>query len=232
MKRWLISNGERRLIKSGIAPFYQEAYNEAVASVLMDAMGVDHVGYDIVEHCGHPCSVCKDFITVDEDLITASQVIRSIRYDTSIPLYDQYVGACASHGLDIVPSLDRMIVVDYIIGNHDRHLNNFGIVRDSRTLEWLRPAPIYDSGSSMGHDLTTDGMGDGFGISCMPFADTYKDQLSLVRDLSWFDPDVVIDTFPKVRDILIASDGRIDADRVEAILGELEFRVSCVEDLK
>ena len=35
------------------------------------------------------------------------------------------------------------------ISNSDRHLNNFGILRRSDTLQWLCPAPIFDSGNSM-----------------------------------------------------------------------------------
>ncbi len=41
-----------------------------------------------------------------------------------------------------------MIVLDYIIANEDRHLNNFGLLRNAETLEWYGFAPIYDSGSS------------------------------------------------------------------------------------
>ena len=33
--------------------------------------------------------------------------------------------------------------------NEDRHLNNFGIIRDVNTLEWLDVAPIFDNGESL-----------------------------------------------------------------------------------
>ena len=36
-----------------------------------------------------------------------------------------------------------------MLTNTDRHLNNFGILRDSRTLKFVRMAPIFDSGNSM-----------------------------------------------------------------------------------
>lgn len=45
-----------------------------------------------------------------------------------------------------------MIVLDYIIANEDRHLNNFGAIRDANTLAWIGMAPIYDSGASLGFD--------------------------------------------------------------------------------
>lgn len=40
-------------------------------------------------------------------------------------------------------------MTDFLLSNSDRHLNNFGIIRDSRTLQWLCMAPIFDSGNSM-----------------------------------------------------------------------------------
>lgn len=33
--------------------------------------------------------------------------------------------------------------------NEDRHLNNFGIIRDVNTLKWIDVAPIFDNGQSL-----------------------------------------------------------------------------------
>ena len=42
-----------------------------------------------------------------------------------------------------------MIVLDFIIANEDRHFNNFGLVRNAVTLEWIGAAPIFDCGTSL-----------------------------------------------------------------------------------
>ena len=42
-----------------------------------------------------------------------------------------------------------MYILDYLIMNEDRHLNNFGIIRDVNTLQWLYIAPIFDNGQSL-----------------------------------------------------------------------------------
>ena len=42
-----------------------------------------------------------------------------------------------------------MIVFDAVICNEDRHFGNFGILRDNRTGEILKPAPIFDNGLSL-----------------------------------------------------------------------------------
>ena len=33
--------------------------------------------------------------------------------------------------------------------NEDRHLNNFGVIRDVNTLKWLDLVPIFDNGQSL-----------------------------------------------------------------------------------
>lgn len=63
--------------------------------------------------------------------------------------YRHLLECCELLGIgNITPFLDRMLVLDYIIANEDRHFNNFGALRNAETLEWLGMAPIYDSGSS------------------------------------------------------------------------------------
>jgi len=42
-----------------------------------------------------------------------------------------------------------MYILDFLIMNEDRHLNNFGIIRDVNTLKWLDVAPIFDNGQSL-----------------------------------------------------------------------------------
>lgn len=44
--------------------------------------------------------------------------------------------------------MDNMITADSIIGNDDRHLGNFGFLRDVNTGEIIGFAPLFDSGSA------------------------------------------------------------------------------------
>lgn len=43
-----------------------------------------------------------------------------------------------------------MLVFDYLIANEDRHWNNFGLLRNSETLEYVGFAPLYDHEYAMG----------------------------------------------------------------------------------
>ena len=78
-------------------------------------------------------------------------------------------------------------MLDYIIANEDRHLNNFGALRNAETLEWLGMAPIYDSGSSLGYDKSVPLMMNAREVICKPFKKHHEELLKLVSDFGWID---------------------------------------------
>ena len=45
--------------------------------------------------------------------------------------------------------MDYQTLTDFVISNTDEHLLNFGILRDTNTMQLIAPAPIFDSGNSM-----------------------------------------------------------------------------------
>ena len=222
-KRWKIVDGKRCLIKSGSGTAFQEPFNEVIASTLMDALSIEHTDYGLIWSEGRPYSICPDFIDKDTELVTAASVINSYssKKDTT---YDRYVKACSSLGIDIVPYMDRMIVIDYIMANGDRHLNNFGLIRDAESLEFLGPAPIFDNGTSLGWDLLTREIPGRIGEKSKPFRKTFSEQLALVTDFGWIDFDALYGALEKVREIL-ATEGFLDADRIEAVTGLLASRI-------
>ena len=114
-----------------------------------------------------------------------------------------YVNLCEEHGIkNIRHSLDEMLVIDYIVANEDRHFNNFGVIRNAETLEWLSAAPIFDSGTSLGYNRLERSISD---IKvCKPFKKTHNEQLQLVTSFDWIE-------FSKIN--------RID-DEISALLSE------------
>jgi hypothetical protein len=151
-KRWKIINGTRYLLKGGSGAFLQQPFNEVIASLVMERLAVDHVPYELYWDGNTPYSMCADFVTRDTELVSAWRIMQMGKRRNETSIYQHYCNCCAAMGVDIVPFLDRMIVVDYIIANEDRHLGNFGLIRNADTLEWLRPAPVFDSGSSLGYN--------------------------------------------------------------------------------
>lgn len=225
-KRWAVVDGRRLLFKGGTRPFLQEPFNEVVASRVCEALGIGHVDYSVQWINGGPFSVCEDFVTPETELVTAyrAMLARQRRNDES--LYTHCVRSCAELGVDVVPFLDRMIVLDHVIGNTDRHTNNFGLLRRADTLEFIGPAPMFDSGTSLGHDLRAEEIPELAGIGCKPFKKRSVEQLALVTSFDWIDFDALESCLPSLRDIMGSSNGLIDAERQDAILEFVRRRVS------
>ena len=229
MKRWKVVDGRRCLIKTGELPYRQEVYNERAACILAEHMGIPHVEYDVIEYEGVVCSICEDFIDEGTELVSAHQIVRSEIHEPGIPLYDHLVSCCLHHGLDAVPFLDRMIVFDYLIGNTDRHLNNFGVVRDSRTLEWIGFAPLFDNGTSMGCDLEADDIVSEAGMDCKPFSEYFPRQMALVRDTDWIDMDAVREGIRSASDVFSGVSRYRTGGRDVAVREFLESRADTLE---
>ena len=152
-KRWKIIDKKRCLIKGGSNPFRQQPFNEVIASGIMERLDIPHVSYNVMWNNGAPYSVCEDFVTEDTELVPAWRIMKTLKKDNNVSVYQHFVNCCDALGIkDVVPFLDRMIVLDYIIANEDRHLNNFGALRNAQSLEWIGMAPVFDSGSSLGYD--------------------------------------------------------------------------------
>lgn len=232
-KRWKIIHGERCLIKGGSNPFRQQPFNEVIASELMQRLRVRHTEYSLMWSEGVPYSICKDFITKDTDLVSAWRLMQTQKKNNSTSVYQHFINCCESTGIDVVPSLDRMIVVDYLIANEDRHLNNFGLIRNAKTLDWVEFAPIFDSGSSLGYDKIPGEIRAEIGIVCKPFKRNHEEQLKLVSSYDW----IPFENLTDIKDVIceILSDERaeefIEEKRVKAIADSVENRIQKLKQI-
>ena len=53
----------------------------------------------------------------------------------------EYIKILEEHGIvDARTQMENMFILDFLIMNEDRHLNNFGIIRDVNTLKWMKCA--------------------------------------------------------------------------------------------
>lgn len=227
-KRWKIINGKRCLIKGGSNPFRQQPFNEVIASEIMERLGIPHVPYTVMWNKGAPYSVCEDFITENIELVPAWRILKTQKKDNSTSVYQHFINCCNTLGIkDAVPYLDRMIVLDYIIANEDRHFNNFGVIRHAETLEWLGFAPIYDSGSSLGYDKMPAQMRSEKEVVCKPFKNHHSEQLKLISDFSWIDFDSLSDIGELITDVLSAEGAKdyMDENRIRTIARAAQRRI-------
>ena len=230
-KRWTIEGGQRMLVKSGRSSGrFQEPFNEKIASVLCSRLldEGDYVAYEL-EDGGFMkwTSRCKPMTDQVTEFVPAWALLCSSKRPSDLGLHDFYVSACAAHGLDVREDVEKMLVIDYLMANFDRHWNNFGVLIDSESREWLRAAPVFDTGEALWCDRELSQPFDGYTIPragmMRPFARKIDEQLGrYCRDLSWFDPSGLKGFSEEACDILLGNPfianerGRIDKIR-EAI---------------
>lgn len=225
-KRWKILDEKRCLIKAGSPPFLQQPFNEVIATKIADRLEICHIPYTVMWENGIPYSVCEDFVTPDTELIPAWRVMQIQKKDNQTSVYQHYRNCCEALGVpNVAHALDQMIVLDYLIANEDRHLNNFGLLRNPDTLEWLGPAPIYDSGSSLGYDKVTAQIRSGRNITCKPFKKTHQDQLRLVTSFDWLDLSKLQGIDRDIREVFTGAEEYVDWNRVEAIIASVNQRI-------
>ncbi len=154
-KKWIIVDGKRCLIKANHGNNSQESLNEIVATLLHAKQKKQpYVSYSAVhmEKEDQIYCMCESFTSDSLELITAYDIMESVKRSNSVSYYEHLIQVCVNHGLkeDVVRSfLEYQIVTDFILTNVDRHFRNFGILRDTNTLQFVGMAPIFDTGNSM-----------------------------------------------------------------------------------
>lgn len=154
-KKWVIKEGKRYLIKESAGLSIQQSLNEIFATRLHESQKrMPYVSYSLVEEGESQkiaCS-CECFTSDTREFIPAWDLVGRETLAKDEPLFEDFVTRCVVGGLqeDAVRAfLDYQIVTDFLISNVDRHLNNFGVLRDTHTLDFVSMAPIFDSGNSM-----------------------------------------------------------------------------------
>ena len=227
-KKWVVKNGKRVLIKGGSGVFEQEPFNEVIAASVMRRLGIPHVPYELVFDSGKAYSLCENFVTAETELIPAWRVVQTSKRLNSDSELSHLLRCCDGLGIpDVTEAIDKMLTLDYIIANEDRHYNNFGFLRNADTLEWLGLAPIFDSGTSLWHNARHIGSL----VESKPFKKTHAEQMSLVRNLKWFDYDALRGIDLECSEIL-AKSSDIEPERCRAIANAVFERSGMVEIMR
>ena len=230
-KKWRIVDGERVLFKAGSGSNLQEPYNEVLATAIMKRLGIPCVEYSLTLIGDKPYSACRDFITESTELVTAHNIIKSVKKRNDVSLYEHYINCCKEYGItDIEHSMNQMLTLDYIIVNEDRHLNNFGLIRNADTLEYVSAAPVYDSGTSMWFNTAAKNVKAGArDIESKPFKTRHADQIKLVTDFDWLDIDKLYGIEDEFAQILSTSE-QMDDERKDVLCDALKTRIELLKD--
>lgn len=134
---WLYKGGT-----SGASNTGREPYCEYYAAQVAEAMGLAHVPYGLENWKGITASKCPLFTNIDTSFVPMGRLMRS----GSIKGCLDY---CDSLGPEFGERLRSMLVFDALIYNEDRHLGNFGLLRDNHSGKITAPAPLFDHGQSL-----------------------------------------------------------------------------------
>ena len=141
-KCWRKVKGYFYLYKAGSKGFVnagREPYSEVYASILAEAMGIEHVEYELVEYKGISASRCKNICSEEIGMVSIAD------YDISVQSYSDLLSKAYIRGLPNKGTLISMLLLDYLTLNTDRHFNNISLLVDNSNQSVLRLAPIYDN---------------------------------------------------------------------------------------
>ena len=232
-KRWKIIEGKRFLIKGASSPYRQEPYNEVIASCLMKRLKIKHVTYELFidEQAQETYSICENFITKDTELVSAWYVMQQLPMDGQTPKFPHLLKCCERLGIvDAKQRISEMIVVDYLIANTDRHVGNFGFVRNAKTLEWIGFAPIFDNGSSLWYDETTFRIRSDRTLKSKPFKGKHHEQINLINDFNWLDLNCLDGIESEIIGICQGAE-RLNDERIQAISNGVCARIEDLREL-
>lgn len=147
-KTWIIDDNKRYLLKGGYKNEVLQPFNEVLSSMISKRLGFNYVSYNLEIVKDKVVSKCECFIDKNTELVSAYQILyNNCDKDNA---YEAYIDLLEKEGIkDARSSLENMFILDYIMLNEDRHLNNFGIIRNVETLDWIGTAPIFDTGESL-----------------------------------------------------------------------------------
>ena len=101
----------------------KEVEAEILASKIIDCFNVDHVQYTLGEYDNQKVSICKIITSLDYSIVPMEYV-------------EIYAVNKNKDKFDYINKLDRysycmMNIIDYLIGNTDRHWGNWGFLVDN-----------------------------------------------------------------------------------------------------
>lgn len=143
-KCWRKEGGEIYLYKRGISGAYNaglEPYCEALASEIIHKVDPTSVQYSVLKLHGEIATKCKAFTNEDIGFVPLRKLVdRNITLDELLDFFDNI--GCREQ-------FQRILVLDAVTFNVDRHLGNIGLIVNNETQKPLEIAPNFDFNLSM-----------------------------------------------------------------------------------
>lgn len=165
-----------------------ECVNEIIVDRLLTLLGVEHLGYELINaDIEIEGRVYSTYLCASDDFKKRgeSKIALDDYYRTNAQRGETHYDFCVRCGWK--EYIDRMIAVDYIILNRDRHGANIEVLRNARA-RTLIIAPLFDHGLSLLYSCMSEREAEKFDIMedrrCQNFIGGYScyENLSLIKE--------------------------------------------------
>lgn len=151
IKRWVQNEDlTSALYKTASETYHQEPLSEVLASIVAKKLNIiPFVEYQLAISGMILCSKCQNFITENTEFVPAYELYLKDPKKQTDTAYSHLLRLCEQYHIpNMEDFLKGMILIDSITGNTDRHLGNFGFIREVTTGKFLGPAPLFDNGTA------------------------------------------------------------------------------------
>lgn len=143
-KCWIKRNDSIYLLKQGSSGARNtglEPYSEFYASQISKLICNNTVDYDLEMYRGKLVSSCELFTNENIGFVPIDKIVgRDNRVSNLLSYFE---------GKGFGDDFRRMLVLDALIINTDRHLGNFGVLIDNSNMNVIGMAPIFDNNQSL-----------------------------------------------------------------------------------
>jgi len=159
-KEWLIEPHDRRYALFKLHGYhFAELAVEKLAAEIGRLLGIPVAAVELAVRDGHLGIISPRFLDADETLDEGGDLIvardpefpRAEARVHSFPLIEDVL---AARGSSLILDFIQMLAFDALIGNSDRHHDNWGVIFGPGAAPRL--APAYDHGSSLGREIRED----------------------------------------------------------------------------
>ncbi len=156
-KAWIIEDGIRKLVKECYVNSKIDPINEWLATQICERLNIEHCSYQLDVMWDKVVCKCNDFCSDEEEIVYAIDIYNMKKKRNNVSDYEHYISILEEKGIsDAKECMSDMYLVDYLMLNTDRHMKNYGIIRNVNTLEWVKVMPVFDTGNSLELDKNED----------------------------------------------------------------------------
>ena len=224
-KTWRLKNDIRYLVKAGSYPNMQEPINEILATKLLETLNfIPFVHYSLAQIKGAACCACRNFLDENTEYVPAALIYKTEPRPEGVSIYSHLLERCRAFGITGMEDfLDRMLQVDFILANSDRHLGNFGFLRDANTLEFLGPAPLFDNGTALWNNDAGSKIMSSMNLA-RPFDSLHEDQIRYVNHFH-ITPQMLAD-IPELFEEIMVMKSTLSRARIKSIRQALKENIA------